>query len=552
MTFPPECDGFQSTKVTRLIAVHGGYAYKFPSVIQSVAWTPDGQGLLVGLRGTAGVAIAAPAGSEPAAGWWWRERVSRVAEPDSLPLVVAGEHAACARAEPYSDVQVWSLAALDDEPWCLENCSPFALDGARLIAGANVDAGEDAIACVFDLATRERVRVLALATDDEDDEADSIGAVTAVSVLGERLLTGHEWGALALWDLASGDLVWRVQPHEDKVIAVALRDDAVISIDEAGTVRAGSPVDGDEQWTADVVAASVVAIAPDRMRAVCASGWTLHFIDLATGRELAVHDGHTEPVSSVAFVDNMIASGSEDGTVRIWHESPVIMPRGDVYAIAARAGRIASAGLRGTIAVDDRSWRCDHAGPIQLWLSPDGKRLLSLHEYEQLAMWDVDSATLAWRGTVKVLDATFSADGARVWVAASDDGVLLCDAATGEVIEGDGTSLADADAAAIVDGMVVQHRRDERALVTAQWRAEGGDATCGALVVSPDGKRAIAVRSPLWQGSATATLWDLQARACVDTIDLGVDKITACAFAPDSHGFAFGTVRGVVLRFEWR
>jgi len=50
----------------------------------------------------------------------------------------------------------------------------------------------------------------------------------------------------------------------------------------------------------------------------------VHVYDFATGEELEVHKGHHGPVHCVRFSPDgeTFASGSEDGTVRIWQTSP--------------------------------------------------------------------------------------------------------------------------------------------------------------------------------------------------------------------------------------
>jgi WD40 repeat protein len=64
-----------------------------------------------------------------------------------------------------------------------------------------------------------------------------------------------------------------------------------------------------------------VAISADGKRVVSGS-WdgTVKVWDAAAGQEKLSLQGHTGPVSSVAFSPDRkrIASGSEDGTVKVW------------------------------------------------------------------------------------------------------------------------------------------------------------------------------------------------------------------------------------------
>ena len=98
-----------------------------------------------------------------------------------------------------------------------------------------------------------------------------------------RALTGSDDGTLALWDIASGEMLRRFKGHAAKVVNVA--------------------------------------VSPDGTRAASAS-WdrTVRLWRLADGALIAQLAGHTGPVNAVAFSADgeQLYSGSYDGSIRLW------------------------------------------------------------------------------------------------------------------------------------------------------------------------------------------------------------------------------------------
>ena len=147
----------------------------------------------------------------------------------------------------------------------------------------------------------------------------------------------------------------------------------------------------------------------------CTQG-AIHLWDLARKERLGqALVGHTDWVTGLAFSadSRLLASGSDDSTVRLWDVAdpararsgaPAHQPRGEVVIRSlafSPAGRTLASGDRnGTIILWDASGRqprevarlTDHGGAIlSLAFSPDGRTLVSGSHDRTIRLWDVAS-----------------------------------------------------------------------------------------------------------------------------------------------------------------
>ncbi|MFZ9753320.1 MAG: WD40 repeat domain-containing protein, partial [Cyanobium sp.] len=173
------------------------------------------------------------------------------------------------------------------------------------------------------------------------------------------------------------------------------------------------------------------------------SDGTVRVWEAASGRELAVLEGHKGLVRSVSWSSDgqLLASGGEEGTVRLWdaasgcelavlegHKEPVMS-----VAWSADGQRLASGGSDGTVRLWDKASGRElavlegHKGPVRsVGWSADGKRLASCGSDGTVRLWKAASgqhlAVLnAHQGRVSSVG--WSADGQRL-VSGGDDGTV--------------------------------------------------------------------------------------------------------------------------------
>jgi len=162
--------------------------------------------------------------------------------------------------------------------------------------------------------------------------------------------------------------------------------------------------------------------------------------------------GHEDVVRSVAYSPDglFIASGSNDGTVRIWNvstgeeampslysghgivRSVAFSPSGKSVAAGTKAGYVcivASPGSRATL-----RWLSGHSGMVcSVIFSPDGARLASASADKTIRIWRIDTGhSIVVSGLQIVREVAFSADGSTLASVSYDYVVRLWNAITGQ------------------------------------------------------------------------------------------------------------------------
>ena len=265
--------------------------------------------------------------------------------------------------------------------------------------------------------------------------------------------------------------------------------------------------------------------------------WPLRDIDPQQER---VYD-HGGYVAALAWApDGRLASGGDDGTVRIWPEdggAPQVLDHGGTVLALVRGpgGRLASGGSDGTV----RIWPAGGGGPprtldhgrmvLALAWAPDG-RLASGGWDARVRVWPVDG------GPPQVLG-----HGDEVWALAwAPDGRLASGGRGGTVRVGpaDGGPPQDLDHGGTVsalawapDGRLASGDSEGKVRV---WPADGGlpkeldhGGWVDALAWAPDSRLASA-------GGGTVRIWPAEGGGPPQLLDHG-EPVRALAWAPDGR-----------------
>jgi hypothetical protein len=243
----------------------------------------------------------------------------------------------------------------------------------------------------------------------------------ALSKDGRFALTGGGDKYFIFWDVATGQVIRKIEHPGEPIHAVVFSPDAKRALTAHGAMK-GS----------------------DR---------TLRLWDLSTGTEVRRFDGHTDLVTGLAVsADGSRAlSGSWDGTMRLWDVETGkqlqlcrLMPTAYITCVALSAdGTQALAGCQDrTIRVWDLQGNREigrllgHTDKVlTLDLSRDGKQAVSGGWDRSVRLWDVEKATEIRRfeGHQNLITkVALSADGERIASSSYDQTVRLWDARTGK------------------------------------------------------------------------------------------------------------------------
>ncbi len=315
-----------------------------------------------------------------------------------------------------------------------------------------------------------------------------------------------------------------------------------------------------ENWNGQAFFQTLVEQLPENQRGVQRRGWEWHYWQRKGTSGHTTLQGHTGPVSIVAFSSDgtRILSSSQDG-VRVWDAAggqAKLTLNG--YAGSANCAAFSSDGRRVAFACPDSTIRvCDvgtekelstlrglNGRVFQMAFSPDDRRIAAACGDQTVLVWDAASGqqihTLTGHSQ-NVFGVAFSPDGTCIAAASNDQTVQVWDAASGhEKPTLDATGEWPYKVSFSPDGTRIASANMESGRITLWDVATGHETltikahgrTVRCLAFSPDGKRIAS------GGDQAVRVWDAATGQELLTLRGHTGEVNGVAFSPDGTRIA--------------
>jgi len=402
----------------------------------------------------------------------------------------------------------------------------FNVSLSRSSHDSNPPGHPDSIAPVLEYACMQWAYHVAALVDTSNLDA-TIGQIfrpRLLSWLEVMSLLGQVWRAAKMLFIAAGT----VNAHAASDLARFFRDANSFVASSYEAIERSAP----HIYISALPFADKDSLVYQELALRCTGLITVHTfgVNQHRGRTVMSLTGHQDTVNSVSYSSDgrLLASGSDDGSVRIWDTrtgeealSPLLSDTGSVWTVdfAHNSRRVASGTESGVVCVWDVSpgqtshRRLNgHSGRVNcVKFSPDSSRLASASFDRTLSLWSSDTgqklATLLGH-TDRVIRIAFFQDGEILASGSYDNTIRLWHSSSGQAVREPLTNHSGAGIDLSPDGEMIAGIA-ANGVVLRKWKTGEQVAllkqkTTRYIQFSPDGRSLVAA------GGQTVRLWNLQ------------------------------------------
>lgn len=385
---------------------------------------------------------------------------------------------------------------------------------------------------------------------------------------GHHLVSGGEDNVLKLWEVETGKCLKTLTGHRNWIWSVAYSPDgqSVASGSHDNTVKLWDVNSGDCIHTLRGHTNWIWSVAFNPQGNIIASGsedQTVRLWDVYTGRCLKMLESHGHRIWTVTFSPQplmsmlssaeksrqqaLLASGSEDQTVRLWDVSWLESGTSDATSRSQSVHVLTSQCLQTLQGHTQQVWT--------VAFSPDSKTIVSSGDEQFLRFWDVATGTCykTLSGhTRRVTSVVFSPDGKLLASCGEDQTIRLWDVQKGQclkILKGHTkqlwTTVFNVDGSLLASGGGDQTIRLWDVQTGQCLKVLEGHTSCvWSLDFSPTEATLLASASY----DQTLKLWDIEEGKCINTLENHEGAVQSTAFRGDGTQLVSGSMFDQTVR----